>query len=166
MADPKNDKGLSANDCYPRGNPANDYQGFALLNNDPWYDGRAAARALTAGYRNEPPANAKKRKRSWVDPEQIVVVGVNLSRRTTGGELRDKFSLLRCESDGYKDELREYADDSAVPYGPPVDEVHAPVDAPVLSPITLGAEVFQTTATPPTPQEGVGEVKLARQTQA
>jgi chitinase len=161
--DPDNDDGLSKNDCYPRGNAGgNKYQGFALLNDDPWYTGKQADQNLRAGYKTNP-KNAKKR--GWVDPERVFVVGANSSRRATDDELRDKFNLLRCESDNCEAELQEYADDGAVPYGAPLDEVDMSVDEPVLSTTTLEAGVIQTGVMPATPKEGVGEAKLPRQTQ-
>ena len=57
VADPDNDDGIGGNDCYPRG-VDNDkrYQGYALLNNDPWYNGNAAAVGYQARYLKKPPA--------------------------------------------------------------------------------------------------------------
>lgn len=140
VVDANNDDGIGANDCYPRGvNNDNRYQGYALLNNDPWYgDKQYQARYL------RDPVNAK---RSWLDPEDIVFVADNSSRRITDEEyeeLQQKLGLENCSSgdcDG---------DDA--------------MEGPVLIPTTLTAEVMQPTGTVPMPQDSAGDAKLPRET--
>ncbi|KAF2649566.1 glycoside hydrolase family 18 protein, partial [Lophiostoma macrostomum CBS 122681] len=144
-ADPDNDDGISANDCYPRGvNNDNRYQGYALLNNDPWYTGKAAAVGYQAGYLRDPSSNAK---RNWLDSKNIVSIAINSSRRITEEdheELQAKFGLVRCDSGNCDD------DDG--------------VEISVVSSTTLSEEALQPTGA--IPQDSVGDAKLPRQTQS
>lgn len=166
IADPDGDDGLQVNECYPRGSGNNDYRGFALLNNDGWYSRNPAAKAFTDGYKRQPPSNARARS-EWVDPERVAVVDANSSRRATDEELRDDFGLLRCGSEGCDVELREYADQGAVPYGPGLSSLSdTPASAPVSTWTTMAAGQRETIVDPPTPQKGVGTAESAQQTEA
>jgi chitinase len=143
VADPDGDDGISANDCYPRGadNDAR-YQGYALLNSDPFQ--QAADRARQAGYLANPPANAK---RNWLGPDNIVSVGINSSRRLTEEEyeeLQHRFGVAACKNGNCND-----------------NDV---VEAPVLTSTTLAVEIVQPTGAIPMPQDSAGDAKLPRQT--
>jgi hypothetical protein len=142
-SDPKGDDGISANDCYPRGvDNDNRYQGYALLNDDPWQ--KADDRKLQPGYLIDPPTNAK---RNWLDADDIVSVGVNSSRRLTEEEyegLQHRFGVAEC-NDG------NCYDDGAV-------------EAPILTSTTLVVEGMQPTGAIPMPQDSAGDAKLPRET--
>lgn len=120
IADPDGDAGLKDNSCYPRGNPNTDYRGFAVLNRDGWYARNAAAKALTAGYRNAPPFKMRRGGPGpdWLDPDQVVAVDGNSSRKATDEDLEESLGLVRCKSEGCQEELVEYADRGAAPYMP------------------------------------------------
>jgi hypothetical protein len=141
-SDPDGDDGIKANDCYPRGvNNDNRYQGYALLNNDPWYLGQAPA----ANYLIDPPSNAK---RNLLDMENIVSIGTNSTRRITDKEyeeLRQELAFAKC-SKGHcgGDDL---------------------VQLPLPVSTTLASEGMLPTVAIPMPQDSAGEAKLPRQTQ-
>jgi chitinase len=158
LVQPDNDDGLEVNSCYPRGNAGTDYRGFAVLNDDPWYGTNPGAKVLTAGYLNSPPF-----KRGWVDPDLIVALEANSSRKVSDEELRDKFGLVKCESEGCEDELEEFAEEGAVVYGPPLE---APADAPVLATTLMPAPTVVTPKDAPTPRKGVSPVEFPLQTQS
>jgi chitinase len=142
-SDPDGDDGIGRNDCYPRGvNNDNRYQGYALLNNDPWYHGAAPA----ANYKMDPPSNAK---RNWLDLEDIVSIGVNSTRRITEEEyeeLQHRLAFAKC-SNGDCD-------------GDDVVKVPLPVST------TLASEGMLPTNSIPMPQDSAGDPKLPRQTQS
>ncbi|KAF2022761.1 glycoside hydrolase, partial [Setomelanomma holmii] len=144
VADVNGDDGISANDCYPRGvDNDNRYQGYALLNDDPWYDTRD--KGYQAGYKRDP-VNAK---RNWLDPEDIVFVADNSSRRITDEEyeeLQHRLGFAKCSSGDCN------GDDA--------------MEGPVLIPTTLTAEGMQPTGTVPMPQDSTGDAKLPRETQS
>lgn len=128
-----------------------------MLNYDPWYDTNPGAKVLTAGYLNSPPF-----KRGWMDPDLIVVLEANSSRKVSDEELRDKFGLVKCESEGCEDELEEFAEEGAVVYGPPLE---APADAPVLVTTLMPGPTMVAPKDAPTPRKGVSPAEFPLQTQ-
>lgn len=118
------DDGLQENACQPQQKDV-DHRGFALLNDDPWFNGKPEARALTRSYLDNP-----NFKRDWIDPDQIAVMEANSSKRITDEELKKDFGVIRCASDGCEKELADLPPDAAEVYGPPPD---LPVQASVTS---------------------------------
>ncbi|SPQ21515.1 573ac707-bdbf-4043-aed7-ea8e4da8fe9b [Thermothielavioides terrestris] len=106
--------GLRANPCWP--STLIDDPGFALFLEDPWYNNNKAKRAYgRANYPDPPPPAVTQgkvnhpgwnRKRSgaadgaddevFVDPDELVVVDGNSSRRITEDELREHYGIVRC----------------------------------------------------------------------
>jgi chitinase len=148
------DDGLIQNSCYPRGNPGQDYRGFALLSRDGWYDRNPAARVLRDGYKGAAPFALD----NWADPDQLVVSDGNSSRKLTDKELKDKFGLVRCQSgdEACREELQEFAEQGAVVHGQEIDEVSGSVSTTLVA-------ATQTNA--PSPGSGVSLAGLPQQTQ-
>ncbi|KAH5753411.1 hypothetical protein HBI88_215530 [Parastagonospora nodorum] len=148
VADPGGDDGIGANDCYPVGaGNHNRYQGYALLNSDPWFAGGPVDEQGVSNnqYMADPPSNAK---RHWLRPDDIVSIGINSSRRITEEEyeeIQHRLNFSECsggDCDG--------------------DEV---VDS-LLTSTTLALETLQPTEVMPLPQDSAGDAKLPRRTQS
>jgi chitinase len=118
--DPDGDNGLKDNPCQPfgqkdaQGNPI-DNRGFALLNEDSWFNRNPAAKALTAGWKGAP---NWKRDDSSLNLEELVVVGANSSRRLTERELQEQLGIYRCEQEDCRKEMEILRIDSALNISP------------------------------------------------
>lgn len=156
LEQPDNDDGLQANVCQPKQQGV-DHRGFALLNDDPWYDRNPDAKKLRAAYLGNP-----NFKRSWIDPDQIAVVEVNSSKRMTDAERKNDFGWTRCARDGCEQELADLPPDAAVVYAPPPD---LPVQAPVTASTLSVAPALVNPKAHVTPQKGVASADYPRRTQ-
>ena len=87
-----------------------------------------------------------------MDPDLIVALEANSSRKASDDELRNKFGLVKCKSKWCKDELEEFAEESAVVYRPPLE---APADAPVLATTLTPTPTVVAPNDAPTPRKGV-----------
>ncbi len=99
---------MTTNPCYP-GQLAND-PGFALLTNDPWYDHHPALQANRAGYESPPP----RKRDSWFDPDSIVLVDSNSTRKLTDEELRERLGFVRCSDPQCSQETEDIDTESAL----------------------------------------------------
>lgn len=104
--------GLTANPCWPSSLIQD--PGFALLTNDAWYDTQPALKALVAQhlYLNPPDAaytSGKIYRSHWnkrdeivipplddFDPDDLIWVEGNSTRKATDEELREQFGFHRC----------------------------------------------------------------------
>lgn len=147
-ADPDGDDGIGSNPCYPR-EFDNDkrYQGYQLLNSDPWFDGvgRGDDKKRTALYTMDSP---EKAKRGWLDADKIISVGTNSSRRITDKEYADLQAQL-----GFAKQSGDECGD---------EDIEA---APSVISLTLVSEITQPTKAVPLPQDSAGDAKLPRETQ-
>ncbi|KAI1080829.1 glycoside hydrolase [Whalleya microplaca] len=152
-----NDDGLEVNSCYPRGDPGHDYRGYALLNYDPWY-GHNAHAPDPASYMGKPPF-----KRDLVDPDLLIVVEANTSRKATDEELRDRLGLRRCQDKGCESELNKFMNDVVTVHKRSLEELpNAPVVEATAPPSFGMAALDKATM----PRKGVRPVQLPSQTQA
>lgn len=128
LVQPDNDDGLQVNVCQPQQQGV-DHRGFALLNDDPWYDRNPNAKQLQAAYLGNP-----NFKRSWIDPDQIAVMEANSSKMMTDEERKNDFESIRCARDGCEGEWADLPSDAAVVHAPPPNlPVQAPASASTLS---------------------------------
>ena len=97
-----------------------------------------------------------------MDPDLIVALEANSSRKVSDEELRDKFGLVKCESEGCEDELEEFAEEGAVVYRPPFE---VPADAPVLATTLMPAPIVVAPKDTPMPRKGVSPAEFPLQTQ-
>lgn len=127
--------GLIANPCWPSV-LIND-PGFALMTEDPYYDGlaRAAASAYAeTNYPHPPPSavtqnavnrpgwNKIKREKSGfvdddnslIDPEDIIIIDANSTRKATPEELYSHFGLVQCAEEGCVKEQEALGIESAM----------------------------------------------------
>ncbi|KAI0431905.1 hypothetical protein F5Y09DRAFT_340146 [Xylaria sp. FL1042] len=98
------DDGIPSNPCAPTFE--NDdieaiHPGYALLNNDPWFNDEADEAALTPRYAS----SSTPQKREWIDHTGLVVVGTNSSRHATPEELRRELGFEKCADDECTREL-------------------------------------------------------------
>lgn len=94
------DDGLTLNECANLkgvGDKTN-YPGYPLLNRDPWFETEQGEEEVQYQELYDP-ANGMRKRDFLLNPDEIVVVGSNLSRRPTDEELRKIFGLIRCEDD-------------------------------------------------------------------
>lgn len=138
VPNPADPYALIANPCWPS-TLVND-PGFALMTEDYYYDNNPQAKAfarasypnapafaVTQGKVNRPGYNKVKRDGSgldgdpseWADPEDIVVVTANSTRKATPEELFEAFGVLRCEDEGCVKEQEALGIASAVRLLPP-----------------------------------------------
>jgi chitinase len=118
--DPDKDNGLKDNPCQPFGQKDAqgnliDNRGFALLNEDSWFNRNPAAKALTAGWKGSP---NWKRDDASLNLEELVVIEANSSRRLTGRELQEELGIYRCEQEDCKKEMDILRIDSALNISP------------------------------------------------
>ncbi|KAI0437594.1 hypothetical protein F4803DRAFT_537994 [Xylaria telfairii] len=100
------DDGLDTNVCVPTFNGAN-HPGYALFNNDQWFNNHAAEKALQPIYPKGPSAIPKGQKRRWVDDEVgLVFVDANSTRKATPKELRDSLNFDTCADDRCTREMK------------------------------------------------------------
>jgi chitinase len=149
-ADPNGDDGLSANDCYPRGvNNDARYQGFALLNDDPWFTGKVDDKGRQLLYVKAPPSNAK---RHWFDSDNIVAIGANSSRRITEEEYEELQHQLGLEECSDRDcEGDENATKASIPI------------VTTLAPAAEGMRPTESSVA--LPRDNAGDARLPRETQ-
>lgn len=121
--------GLSANPCWP--SSLIDDPGWALLTNDAWYDDHPASKAVIAGglYAFSPPASytsGKINRQHWnkrdgglddLDPEGIIFVDANSTRKATDEELKEQFGFQRCADDDCSMEKHALGIESAAVWG-------------------------------------------------
>lgn len=156
LVHPDNDDGLQVNVCQPHQQNV-DHRGFALLNRDPWFNGKLAAQALTADYLKTP-----NFKRSWINPDHIAVMEANSSKKVTDEELKKDFGLIRCSSDGCEKQLAALPPDAAMIYGPPPK---IPVKAPVTSSTLSIPPGLINRKAQATPQKGITSTDYPLRTQ-
>ncbi|KAI0124098.1 family 18 glycosyl hydrolase [Xylariales sp. AK1849] len=85
------DDGLTDNSCQPTINGVA-HPGFALLNEDQWFNQHPEETPFTAGW-----AKPGSKKRDWIeDLDQLVVVDANSTRLATPDELRAQFGFDEC----------------------------------------------------------------------
>lgn len=101
------------NDCRPQ---QPDDPGFALLTNDAWYVANPQYAGNTARYGND----HAKRGEQWFNPEEIVVVDVNTTRKATELELKEQLGLRKCADNSCAKEMEELGIESAQVVAPPV----------------------------------------------
>lgn len=156
LVQPDKDDGLQVNVCQPRQQNV-DHRGFALLNRDPWFNGKVAAQALTAGYLGNP-----NFKRSWVDPDRIAIMEANSTQKLTHDELKKDFGLIRCGNDECEKMLADLPRDTAMVYGPPPK---IPVKAPVTSSTLSVPQALSNSKAQATPQKGINSANYPLRTQ-
>jgi chitinase len=146
LVNPDGDDGLQLNQCQPEQLNANgnrfDHRGFALLNEDSWFDRNPNAKQYTAAYGQAP--NFKRRDLDWLDPDQISVVDANSTRKATDKELRHDFGLIRCTDQECSQELADLNIKSALRYASPQS---TPIDVPATATATTPSDVMAATAT-------------------
>lgn len=157
LVQPDNDDGLERNVCQPQQQGV-DHRGFALLDDDPWFDGKAAAKALTEGYKDTP-----KFKRRWIDLDQITAVEANSSKHVTDEALKKDFEIIRCVNDGCGKELTDVLLDAAEIYAP---SPHVPVQVPVTSSTLAVAPALTDRKVQITPPKGITSAHFPRRTQS
>jgi len=101
------------NDCRPN---QPDDPGFALLTQDAWYIANPQYAGMSAQYGND----HAKRSQQWFNPEEIVVVDVNTTRKATEQELKDELGLRKCSDTSCAKEMKELGIESAQVFAPPV----------------------------------------------
>ncbi|KAF1942210.1 hypothetical protein EJ02DRAFT_346150 [Clathrospora elynae] len=115
-ADPDGDNGLKDNPCQPLGQKdangnAIDNRGFALLNEDSWFNLNPAAKALTDGWKGSP---TWKRDEALLNLEELVVIEANSSRRLTNREIQEELGIHYCEQHDCKKEMEVLGIESAL----------------------------------------------------
>ncbi|KAG7054582.1 glycoside hydrolase family 18 protein [Colletotrichum scovillei] len=103
LPDDSDDYGVADNICVPTINGVK-HPGYALLNEDEYFDTHAAEAALRATWPNGP---AQKR---WVEPAGLVVEGVNSTRVATPEELRDHLGFDECTDSSCSREIEKLKD--------------------------------------------------------
>jgi chitinase len=116
--------GLTANPCWPN-RLVND-PGFALMTEDPYYP-RGGAVSLFAhrSYPSPPSANIvgnnvpqpgfnKEKRDSGLDPDEIVLMDQNSTRKITDEELYRHFGILRCKDEDCSTEKEAHGIESAL----------------------------------------------------
>lgn len=125
MVNPPNDPwGLTANPCWP--NVLINDPGFALVTEDPYYP-RGGQLSLFArqNYPNAPGPNIignnvpqpgfnKEKRGGGFDPEEIVLVDQNSTRKATEEELYRHFGILRCQDEDCSTEKEAHGVQSAL----------------------------------------------------
>ncbi|TRX89905.1 hypothetical protein FHL15_009177 [Xylaria flabelliformis] len=98
------DDGIDENECVPTFNNAR-HPGYALFNNDRWFDTHAAEKALQPVYEKGPSAIPAQKR--WVDEKGVGLVFAdgNSTRRALPEELRRYLSFTSCGDDKCTREL-------------------------------------------------------------
>lgn len=160
VPDPYGLSSLIQNPCWPS-TLYND-PGFALMTEDYFYDAQPAnlrafahasfpnppQPAITQGKVNQPGWNRVKRGglefessgapgAGWADPDEIVVVGVNSTRKATPDELYSYFGLVRCTEEGCVREQQALGVESAMLHVQPKSTV--PVTPATATPVVEAA---------------------------
>lgn len=98
------DYGIEENECVPYFNGASHW-GYALFNDDKWFNSHPEEEALQDVYKQGPAAIPANRKR-WVDSVGLVVSGANATRVATDEELRKHMGFDACSGIGCAREMR------------------------------------------------------------
>lgn len=88
------DDGIPDNPCAPTFMGAK-HPGYALLNEDQWFNNNQAEAQLTALYASPP----TRKKRDWIDDRGLVIIEGNSSRVATPEELRQEYGFESCSDD-------------------------------------------------------------------
>lgn len=92
------DDGIGVNPCAPTTPDGVRHSGYALLNEDAWFNNPAnvAEKNYQPQYLKGPTGAARS---GWVEPVGLVVVETNSSRTATSDEIRDEFGFDDCADD-------------------------------------------------------------------
>ncbi|ORY61420.1 uncharacterized protein BCR38DRAFT_525824 [Pseudomassariella vexata] len=159
------DDGIESNECVPTFNDAK-HPGYALFNNDTWFDTHAAEKALQPVYKAGP--NAIPAQKRWVDDRVgLVVADVNSTRVATSEELREQLGFEACGDEkctremealrAVVNKMRTQAEEAALP-------VTSPPEAMVASPtpVVVGSERVE--EMPPSLPGSGGDFVVPRET--
>ncbi|KAI1128608.1 family 18 glycosyl hydrolase [Nemania abortiva] len=99
------DDGIDSNECVPSFNGGR-HPGYALFNEDRWFDTHAAEKALQRVYMEGPTAIPPRKR--WIDDDGVglVFVDVNSTRLATPEESRQHLGFATCSDDKCTRELK------------------------------------------------------------
>lgn len=99
------DYGLEDNVCVPTFN-GKKHPGYALFNEDKWFDTHAEEKKLQDVYKKGPEAIPAGSTKRWVEDVGLVVAGANATRVATEEEIREHMGFDACSGAGCARELR------------------------------------------------------------
>jgi chitinase len=150
------DYGIADNDCVPTFKGAK-HPGYALFNNDKYFDTNAAEKALQPTYLLGPSGITKR----WVEGVGLVVAEGNSTRVATPKELQEELPFESCadetcsrEMEALKRVIQTVREQSEIEAAPPT----APSRASVESATPVAEEVVVTAAVAGRPESGSGRV--------
>ncbi|KAI0159376.1 family 18 glycosyl hydrolase [Pestalotiopsis sp. NC0098] len=152
------DYGIEDNECVPTFNGAK-HPGYALFNNDTWFDTHDDEKDLQAVYKQGPSAIPASKKR-WIDGVGLVVEDASdSSRLATPEEMREELGFEACGDQGCSREMRalervvgavrEQVELDALP---PTSPPEAPVPSP--TPVAIDAQGLAAASPPSQPGSG------------
>lgn len=126
-----NDYGVADNDCVPTFGGSK-HPGYALFNNDEWFDSHPAEAALRDTYPGGPAGRTKR----WVEGVGLVVAEGNSTRAATADELKEELPFDSCadescsrEMEALKNLVRSVREEAELASLPPTSPSEAPVES-------------------------------------
>lgn len=151
------DYGIADNDCVPTFKGAK-HPGYALFNNDKYFDTNPAEKALQDTYPLGPSGITKR----WVDGVGLVVAEGNSTRVATPKEVQDELPFESCadescsrELEALKSVIRTVREQSEIESMPPTAPSRASVESATAM---VGEEAVVTSAAAGRPESGSGRV--------
>ena len=158
--------GLAENPCYPL-TLVND-PGFALLYEDPYYIARPNDYSYAEDYYPDPPPAAvtqgkqrlpgyNRKRSSQINPNDIVVVDGNSTRKATHQELFENFAIVKCLGDDCAAAKEAFGIESAMMLLPPKMTVPAAAafttnSESTVAPVTMSDLEMRMTSSPDLPR--------------